>query len=226
MQVIFSPGGEIPRRIASFGNSGNCTHLTSHVLHSSADDHEFIGYIADDPGAGINEYDGAPVFTLDELPADVGVLVPVLGIEGRRSIYERLAERGVPIIGSHGVLPNSHPHAKFGEGTIVTQQVFVGPGVTLGRGVIANNITIGHDTTVGDFSTLSTGAVIPGHVTIGRDVWVGVGASFTNGVAGAPLRIGDGAIIGVGAVVMRDVGPGETVIAPRSRAITWDRPVT
>ena len=193
--------------------------MSAHALHTAGGDYEFLGYISDEPGAGVNEYDGAPVFTLDELPIDAGVLVPVMGIEGRRAIYERLIARGNPIVGSHGGMPLAHPQAVFGEGSIVTEPSPVGPGVVMGRGVIATNVAIGHDTHIGDFSSIAIGATIPGFVHIGREVWIGAGATLTNGTKDAPLRIGDGAVVGVGAVVLRDVAPGEVVVAQRSRSV-------
>ena len=219
MQVLFSTHGDIPRRIARFGATGTCTHIASDAMHAAGAHHEFVGYIADEPGSGVNAYDGAPVFTLDDLPEDVGVLVPVMDPAGRRSIFERLHARGIPIIGSRGAPPNAHPSVTYGEGSIVAQPSLVGPGVRLGRGVIVVSVSLWHDSSVGDFSTVGGGVAIPGHVEIGSDVWVGMGASFTNGTPDAPLRIGDGAVIGVGAIIVKDVAPCATMISPRARSV-------
>jgi sugar O-acyltransferase (sialic acid O-acetyltransferase NeuD family) len=84
--------------------------------------------------------------------------------------------------------------------------VRVSPDVTIGKGVIFNlNVTVGHDTVIEDFVTVSPGANISGCCRIGRGAYIGTGSAIREGV-----RIGAGAIVGMGAAVIRDVPAGET----------------
>lgn len=91
-------------------------------------------------------------------------------------------------------------------GSILTVDVELGAHVQVNLGC-----TIGHDTRVGAFSTLSPGAHVSGNVAIGRGVYIGTGASIINGHAGRPLVIGDAAVVAAGACVTSSVEPGAMV---------------
>ena len=95
-----------------------------------------------------------------------------------------------------------------GEGTIITAGAQLTAKITVGRHVLINlNVTIGHDVTIGDCSSLMPGANISGNVTIGHNVLIGSGATILQG-----LKIGDNARVGAGAVVTKDVLSGTTVV--------------
>jgi acetyltransferase-like isoleucine patch superfamily enzyme len=73
--------------------------------------------------------------------------------------------------------------------------------VELGRHVIANlGVRIGHNASIGNFTTLSPGAEIMGFTILGEQVYVGTNATVLNRV-----KVGNGAIIAAGAVVTKDV---------------------
>lgn len=62
------------------------------------------------------------------------------------------------------------------------------------------HVCIGHDAVIGEFSTVSPGAMIMGNCKIGSKVYVGVGSSFREKVS-----VGDQSIIGAGAAVVSDI---------------------
>jgi UDP-N-acetylbacillosamine N-acetyltransferase len=94
-----------------------------------------------------------------------------------------------------------------GVGSQVLEHAHVGPGATLGRGVIVNTrATVEHDCAVGDFAHIAPAATLLGGVTVGRCTLVGAGATILPGV-----QVGPEAVIAAGAVVVRDVAARQVV---------------
>lgn len=91
-------------------------------------------------------------------------------------------------------------HAEIGEGVIITPRSNVNANAKIGNFVSVLGSGIGHDATIGDFSTLSGRCSINGHVQIGEMVYVACGVSI------APSKkIGNNASIGIGSVVISNV---------------------
>lgn len=99
-----------------------------------------------------------------------------------------------------------HPSAHIGPGCVLGAGVVIGPHVSLGADVhLGRHVHVGDGArltrcTVGDYTTISNGAVVCGDVTIGKEVTVGANATIKN-----LLTIGDSAVIGCGANVVRPV---------------------
>lgn len=90
-------------------------------------------------------------------------------------------------------------------GTILTTDVQIGDFVHLNL-----NCTVGHDTVIGAFSTLSPGVHISGRVNLGRGCFVGTGAVILENIS-AP----DTTVIGAGATVVKTISePGIYVGTP------------
>jgi sugar O-acyltransferase (sialic acid O-acetyltransferase NeuD family) len=93
------------------------------------------------------------------------------------------------------------PHVEFGEGVIVTAGCIFTNNIKIGNHVIINlNATIGHDTIIEDFVTLSPGVHINGRNRISEGVYVGSGAVTIQDVS-----LGKWSTIGAGAVVVKDI---------------------
>lgn len=104
--------------------------------------------------------------------------------------------------------------AEIGEGTVITQRSGLNTNTKVGKFVTLLESRMGHDSSIGDFSTLSGDCNINGHVSIGQDVYVSCGVSI------APSKkIGDGAKIGIGSIVISNVKPGVTVFGNPAKKI-------
>jgi sugar O-acyltransferase (sialic acid O-acetyltransferase NeuD family) len=110
--------------------------------------------------------------------------------------------------------------------SLVDPESTVGAGVSLGDGVcilsgarispyakvgnftyLSQNISVGHDTALGDFCSVMPGAMLSGDCTVGSRVLIGTNATVLPGIT-----IAHDAVIGAGAVVTKNIAEGITVI--------------
>lgn len=107
-------------------------------------------------------------------------------------------------------------YSKIGEGVIITPRSNVTADTIIGDFVSILGSGIGHDASIGDFSTLSGRCSVNGHVKVGRSVYIACGVSI------APSKsIGDYATIGIGSVVISNVKPGTKVFGNPAKKIDF-----
>lgn len=100
------------------------------------------------------------------------------------------------------------PSVKIGAGCMVCAGNTLTVNVTIGRHVILNlDCTVGHDTLIEDYVTVSPGCHLSGYSTLRRGAYLGTGA-----VTIEHREIGSRAIIGAGAVVTRDIPADVTAV--------------
>lgn len=105
-------------------------------------------------------------------------------------------------------------YAELGRGVIVTPRSNINADTKVGDFVSVLGSGIGHDASVGAYSTLSGRCSINGHVQIGEKVYVACGVSI------APSKkIGDCAYIGIGSVVVSNVKAGTKVFGNPAKRI-------
>ena len=148
--------------------------------------------------------------TVEELLSRAEPAHYVIGIgspDVRRSIAERFDQAG------WSAATLIHPSAtwgfdvRVGEGSVICAGVRLTTNIGLGRHVHLNpNVTVGHDTELGDFVSMNPARSVSGDCTIEDDVLIGVGAVVLN-----QLRVCAGAVVGGNACVVKDVLPGATV---------------
>lgn len=143
---------------------------------------------------------GAPMF------------VAVGDCRARRSIAGRLEERGhvfPTLVSRHAVVSDL---AALSRGVIVYPGAVVTVNVQFDRHVhLDSRASVSHDVSIGEFTSLSPGAIICGHVEIGADVFIGASACVINGAPGRRLTVGAGSFVKAGAVVVRPVPGGSHV---------------
>lgn len=107
-------------------------------------------------------------------------------------------------------------YAEIGEGVIVTPRSNINADTKIGDFVSVLGSGIGHDASIGDFSTLSGRCSVNGHVQVGKMVYIACGVSI------APSKkIGDGAYVGIGSVVINNVKAGTKVFGNPAKRVEF-----
>jgi sugar O-acyltransferase (sialic acid O-acetyltransferase NeuD family) len=180
----------------------------------------FSGFVVDDPG---NESDTGnvrslgPILTVAEASHVPGAsfIMAVGAPQLRLNFFERLV--------MHGMAPLSFIHSSaiigrsvdIGIGTTVCPHVCLTANVRVGRGVLLNvGARLGHDVTVGDFSSLLGSNVVNGSVKIGERALLGAGCVIHPGVT-----VGNDSTVGIGAVVISRVRHSTTVFGNPAKRI-------
>lgn len=105
-------------------------------------------------------------------------------------------------------------HNTLGEGVVIYGGFSMSVNVAIGSFATLLSSGFGHDSRVGDYTTVSACCNIMGNVSIGSGVFVGGNAAF------APhVTVGDNAYVCVGSVVVKDVQNGEKVLGNPARVI-------
>lgn len=96
-------------------------------------------------------------------------------------------------------------------GTIITCNINIGAFVTLNL-----CCTVGHDTTIKDYSSFMPSVNISGEVEIMEKVYVGTGAKIIN-----QLEIGENTVVGAGAVVSKSLPANCTAVGIPAKPIKF-----
>lgn len=150
-----------------------------------------------------------------EPDADDEVLCAIGAPSIRKSIVDRLRTASARF---HTYVD---PRATLGAGVRVGTGSIVCPGSVLSAEVVVDehvhvnfNCSLGHDTRLGDFTTVSPAVNIMGEVPVGPMVFLGGSA-----VVLPRLSLGAGSIVGAGAVVTEPVPEGVTVVGNPARIV-------
>jgi len=170
---------------------------------------------------------------LDERPVMKGVIVDDLPVLG--DIHDITALRGKVDVLCAGVgdpalkqrfaaktleagfsfpAPLIHPGVRVsarnrvGQGSVITEGTLMTVNVSIGMHVVVNlACTLGHDSVLGDFCTLSPGVNLSGNVDVGEGTYLGTGCAIRE-----KLQIGAWSVVGGGAFVAKPVLP-RTLVA-------------
>lgn len=170
----------------------------------------------------------APVISSETRKAEYGnypVLLAVGSGELRKRVMLELEQDNADLVTFAGA---GHPRVdrslQIGAGSYIQPDTRVGPHVKLGKGAQVLSSVVGHDVSIGDFTTLGIGSTVLGHIHIGSDVHIAPRAVIGGGTAERPMVIGDGAFVSAGAVVIRDVEARSKVIGnPAMPLMAWRR---
>lgn len=153
---------------------------------------------------------GAPcVSTLSTYsPSSNDRLIVAIGSpEARRTITELLATRGArfaTFVDDRAVLGLG---VRVGTGSVICPGVVISAQASLGKHTHVNfNCSVGHDTRLGEYTTLSPSVNIMGEVLSGDSVFYGGSSAVL-----PRLRVGNDATVAAGAVVTLSVESGWTV---------------
>jgi sugar O-acyltransferase (sialic acid O-acetyltransferase NeuD family) len=105
--------------------------------------------------------------------------------------------------------------ARIEAGSYLAPGVVVCPGARVGMHVIINtHVSVGHDSTLGDFVQVCPGARVSGGCRVEQCGFLGSNATL------APRTVvGEGAVVGANSLVIREVAPGITVLGCPALAV-------
>lgn len=134
----------------------------------------------------------------------------------RKQLYEKITEwdpsvRFPALIDPSVVMDSAVGALQISDGSIICAGSVLTTDIIIGRFSHINlNCTVGHDSEIGSFSTLSPGVHVSGNVTIGDGVFCGSGAVILEG-----LHLAPDSVIGAGAVLVSSTpGPGVYIGVP------------
>jgi sugar O-acyltransferase (sialic acid O-acetyltransferase NeuD family) len=170
-------------------------------------DYEICGYIDDNPGALFNNPSDYAVvgdtFNFEYKAGDLAALCITNSVI-KEEVYNRLKEK-VEIFTFVSPLARISKFSKIGKGTIITPNCLITTNVTIGECVLINlGSQVGHDSTIGDFSSLMTNVDIGGNCKVGRHVFFG-----SNSTLIPEKRVNNNIRVGAGSVVINNLNkPG------------------
>ena len=146
-----------------------------------------------------------------------GIIIAIGDNHDRKSAYHEIRS----IIPKIKFVSAIHPSAciaddvKIPEGTVIMAGGIVNANAKLGKGCIINTkASLGHESYMKDFASLSSGATVGGNVKIGTCSAICLGASIINNV-----EIGNHTVIGAGALVVKSIGDLKQAIGVPVRVI-------
>jgi len=127
-------------------------------------------------------------------------------IKGR--IQRRLTEKGVCFETIIAPEASIAPYTEIGAGAVLYWHSIVSVNCKIGDGVlISGGVRIGHDSIVGDYTTIMAGTGISGCCSIGSEVKIGGHAFVIPG-----RKVGDQSTVAAGSIVFTNVKASTTVL--------------
>lgn len=207
-------------KVVVIGGGAFARELISWALeaHRAGSDIPLVGYV-DDAGPVMEGYRGVTLPYLGKLDAlgqdDAALLVAIGSPTVKKKLAEEFASRGArlaSVIHPSAVVTDT---AVIGEGIVVGPHCYIANHAELGTLSSVNSLSgIGHDVTLGAFSTVSSGVDLMGGVVVEEQVFLGSGARVLPAV-----RIGVSARIGAGSIVVRNVKPGQSLYAAPAKTL-------
>lgn len=180
--------------------------------------YQICGFVVDQNYIQEDQFKGLPVIPFEKLAAyDRQDTVLLLGIgyrhmaDYREMLYCRCKEMGFTFLNYIHPTAVVHPFARLGEGNVFLENVIVEAGCEIGAGnLFYGSAVLGHDSVMGDYNTMSIGAVTAGCVTISSHCFLGVRSAIKDHVV-----LADYVLVGATAYAYKDVPAYHVVHSPR-----------
>lgn len=193
------------RKLLIVGASGFGRELLEWVadINEAEPTWDVVGFL-DDKGAGPLECacDREIVGTIEEWePAEDEFFALALANPGlKKRIVAHLLSKGARFASIIHPSARIAKTASYGAGLVMYPGSSLGPNDVVGDYVTVLRTHLGHDVSVGDYSTIGSNCDINGHVSIGSGSYIG-----GNAVCLASIQVGDNAYVGAGSVCIDKV---------------------
>ena len=201
------------------GGLGREVYILAKQAHPDFDDN-FEGWYDDGAEKGSNVM-GFPVLgSLQDLNAresEIGLFMGLGDARTKKKVVKNITNKNInfPTLVHPDVDLEDYQDISFQQGTIIQQGCLLTTNIKLGEFVFLNlDCTVGHDTTIGSFSSFMPSVNISGDCIIEDTCYVGTNATIINA-----LRIGEGAVIGAGACAAKDIAPNTVNVGVPSKSI-------
>ena len=196
------------KNILIYGASGHAKMIIDILLKKS--EYTFIGFI--DSYKPLNEdiYGYKIIGNLDALPNLIkkhnihGIAIGIGDNYTRQKAYDKISI----IAPALEFIPVIHPSAILAidivipKGTVIMANVVINANAKIGEFCILNTkSSLGHDSTMSNFSSLASGVIIGGNVKIGDSSAICLRATIIQN-----LTIGDHTVVGAASLVLKSIG--------------------
>ncbi|TXK45903.1 acetyltransferase [Pontibacter qinzhouensis] len=208
--------------IIGAGGLGRELLVLLHQLNDVSAAWNILGFYDDDTSLSGTSINHLPYLgTINDLEAVQQELAVAIGI-GSPKVKQQLVARlqlrrhlYFPVLVHPSVSIKAYQFITLGAGAILAQGVVLTTNIKLGKHVFINLCcTIGHDATLGDFSSLMPGVNLSGATVLEEAVYVGTNATILQGIS-----VGAHTTIGAGAVVNKDLPAGCTAVGVPAKII-------
>ena len=183
--------------------------------------YDVVGFVDNRPKGTL--IDGFPVIGTDTEINQANMRLSMALAVGEPQMKKKIRSKytspliSFPTLIHPSVIIGNAETVKMGEGCIICAGSILTTNVKLGSFVTLNLMcTVGHDTTIGDYSSFMPSCNVSGEVEVEGEVYCGTGAKIINQVS-----IGHNSIIGAGAVVSRSIPSNCTAVGIPAKPIKF-----
>lgn len=210
-------------KIAIFGAGGFGREVKTIIdtINKIEQKYKFIGFYDDGYSVGETS-NGFPILggikEINDVKESLNVVIAIGDPSTKKKIISTINNANVnfPNI-IHPSVMISEDFVEIGKGNIICGGTIITCNIEIKDFVILNLMcTVGHDTTIDNYSSFMPSVNISGEVYIKEGVYVGTGAKIIN-----QLEIGEFTIIGAGAVVARSLPANCTAVGIPAKPIKF-----
>jgi sugar O-acyltransferase (sialic acid O-acetyltransferase NeuD family) len=204
--IIVGAGG-FGREVACLVNDINQQRLEWNLL-GFVDDEDIKQTSESFPVIGVID----SICNLDPKP---WVVIAIADTKLRKKLANRLGKMNIPLATLIHPSVIRSEYINIGEGTIICAGVIITTNVRIGSHCIINlGSLIGHDTVLGDYTSMMPGTNLAGEVSVGEGCYFGLNSCVIN-----RTTIGEWSVIGAGATVVDDIPAYSVAVGVPARVI-------
>lgn len=206
-----------PIVIAAAGGFGREVAWLIEDINQAEPTWELLGFVDDSTSSLPEGYQVVDSIAgwLNQNRKDVSIVVAIGEPSSRRRVTMLLEQAGARFATLIHPTVRRSRFVTIAPGSMICAGCIFTTNIEIGRHSIVNlDCTIGHDSRLGDYSSLMPGVHVSGEVNLGEGVYVGTGANLINGI-----NVGEWAVIGAGAVVSSDLPAAQICVGVPAKPI-------